>query len=162
LRFRLQPEDYIAAQGLHMRSARKRAMLLGAAALLIGLLLLLLHEQWSVIFGCGLIGGTIGGAISQTIVRSFVLPRRARRRFAQQKSLHGEVQFDWDEDGLAWATERGSGKTPWGDYLKWREDDRFILLYQTDVLFQMVPKRAFANAHEKDDFLSCLGTRSVG
>ncbi|HEY0231396.1 MAG TPA: YcxB family protein, partial [Dokdonella sp.] len=84
--------------------------------------------------------------------RRFQLPRRARRLFAQQKNLQRPVTFSWDEDGLAWASVNGSGRTPWADYLKWRQNERLYLLYHSDLMFQMLPKRAFASAAQQQSF----------
>jgi hypothetical protein len=55
--------------------------------------------------------------------------------------------------------------TPWADYRKWTENGELFLLYQSDRLFQMMPKRAFASAEdmrELRDFLVAAGVRKAG
>jgi hypothetical protein len=83
------------------------------------------------------------------------LPRRARRIFAQQKNLQRPFELRWDDDALCGASERGSSNTPWSDYLKSAQDDRIILLYLSDVMFQMVPKRCFGEPAQLEAFLAC-------
>jgi hypothetical protein len=144
IQVQLDAEDYVSAQRLHTVWTRKRTLTtLGFGAA--GLVLALLRHEWSLVAGGALIGGSVGGAVAYEFVRRFVLPMRARRLFAQQKNLQRPVTFRWDDAGLAWSSENGSGKTAWGDYLKRRQNDRVVLLYHSDAMFQMLPKRAFEN-----------------
>ena len=148
-------EDYVAAQRLHTRWTRKR-VLISLCAAVAGAVLLLLDQPWSFIAGCGLIGGVAGGTVAFEIARRYQIPRRARRLFAQQKNLQRPLTFSWDDEGLSWTSANGSGKTPWVDYLKWGQDERLFLLYHSDAMFQMLPKRAFVTAAQLQSFASCL------
>jgi hypothetical protein len=152
----LEADDYVSAQGLHCRWTRK-AILALCAAVIVGALLLLIGGEYCVIIGAGLIGGAVGGGIAREFNRRFVLPRRSRRLFAQQKNLQRPLRFSWDEQGLAWVNESGSGRTAWSDYIKWRENERVFLLYLSDVMFQMLPKRAFADGERLRAFVDALG-----
>jgi len=160
----LDADDYVSAQALHCRWTRK-AILAHGVAVGAGVLLVLIGGQYGYIIGAGLIGGAVGGGVVREFNRRFILPRRARKLFAQQKNLQRPLRFGWDEQGLAWVNESGSGKTAWSDYLKWRENDRVFLLYLSDAMFQMLPKRAFADSERLHSFMDSLGrihSASVG
>lgn len=84
-----------------------------------------------------------------------MLPRRARKQFAQQKNLQRPIEFSWDEQALHWASANGNGQMPWSDYVKRRQNERIVLLYLSDALFQMIPKRCFDEPAQLQDFLRC-------
>lgn len=68
----------------------------------------------------------------------------ARKTFRQQKSLHSPIHFSWSDAGLHARTCTVDGTTPWDHYVKWRENASTILLYHSDRLFQLIPKRALS------------------
>lgn len=151
IQVQLDAEDYVSAQALHNAWTRKRVVTtLGFGVA--GLLLALLRYEWSMVAGGALIGGAIGGAVAHELARKLLLPRRARRLFAQQKNLQRPLTFHWDDSGLAWSSENGSGKTAWSDYLKRRQNDRVVLLYHSDAMFQMLPRRAFTRLEQWRSF----------
>jgi len=160
-RVRLEADDYVAAQRLHTRWT-SRQIVVCVAALFAGIVLAVLARREPVLFvgACGLAGGAAGASIGREFWRRFLLPRRARRIFAQQKNLQQPFEIRWDDDGLRGVSERGSSHTPWSDYLKWSQDDRIILLYLSDVMFQMLPKRCFGQPAQLEAFLAC--TRRIG
>ena len=79
-------------------------------------------------------------------MNGFAVPRQARKVFRQQKSLHTPIRYGWSADGFAVRIPTGQSLTPWSHYLKWAEDDRTILLYHSNPLHQIVPKRALGPA----------------
>lgn len=157
----LSADDYVAASMLHSRWTRKRIWT-SAAATAIGLALAAVGNHWLLVAGSALAGGAIGGAVAYEVARRLFLPWRARRLFAQQRSLQRPVQFTWDAEGLSWSSANGSGRTPWSDYVKWRQNEHILLLYHSDALFQMLPKRAFSSDLQLPSLLARLGTRGHG
>lgn len=155
IQVQLDVDDYVVAQRLHTRWTKKR-LLVSLCACIAGGLLALSEYEWLFVVGCGLIGGAVGGAVAFEITRKLQLPRRARRLFAQQKNLQRPATFSWDGEGLAWSNANGSGKTAWTDYVKWRQNERLFLLYHSDVMFQMLPKRAFQGAEQLQSFAAEL------
>jgi hypothetical protein len=138
----LRADDYVAAQALHNRWTDKRALFsLGAIA--VGIVIVGFAVPWAHAIGFGLIGGAVGGGLAFELVRRFAIPRRARRLFAQQKGLQRPKTLRWDAAGLSWKSEQGEATTPWSDFLKYKESDRLYVLYLSDALFLMVPKRVF-------------------
>lgn len=73
-----------------------------------------------------------------------LLPRRVRRVFAQQKSLHGPAEVEWDDEEIKLSGATGLSRFAWHDFVKWHESSSTILLYQSDAMFNLLPKRAFS------------------
>lgn len=48
---------------------------------------------------------------------------------------------------------------PWSDYLRWKEGGKCFLLYMSDNLFQIVPKRFFHSDSDIDTFREMLTMR---
>lgn len=87
--------------------------------------------------------GTALLAALNLLSRWLILPIRARRIFQQQKNLQRPYRVSWDAENVQTSSTSGSSKIPWADFLKWRESKQLFLLYRSDVLFQMYPKRYF-------------------
>jgi hypothetical protein len=92
--------------------------------------------------------GCLGAILYWTVLlavghglNALLLPRRTRRTFAQQKDLHGPVSIDWSEQGVAIQSARGSARFAWEDFVRVVEGRRAILLFQSDRLYNFIPKR---------------------
>jgi hypothetical protein len=79
------------------------------------------------------------------VVVAIGIPYRCRREFAQRRDLRHQFTFAPDKSGLRITTETLSGTKPWSDYLKWKEGHAVFLLYMSDRMFTIVPKRFFAS-----------------
>jgi hypothetical protein len=93
--------------------------------------------------------GAVGGLVPVAIIVIADRPvqmRRARRTLAQQKSLQGEVTFDWDTQGVAFTNAVGHSRLAWSDYARWRESKASLVLFQSDNLINIIPKRCFTEA----------------
>ncbi len=72
----------------------------------------------------------------------FVLrPSQITRAYKQHKELSSPFEMELTEEGYAIKNLSGTGKVPWKDFAKWKVDKNIILLYRTDNMFNMVPKR---------------------
>lgn len=157
---KLTADDYLSASKLHSELNWKQSIIF-SAMIVVGMAayFLPLHGLAPSLVSGALIGGVIGGLGARFILLHLVMPRRARRIFAQQKSLHGEIDYQWDDDALTIKTERAQARMLWSDYIKWRENERLFVLYQSDIVFNLVPKRLFSDASQRDDFHRILATR---
>lgn len=155
----IEASDHLAAQRLHTRWTR-RQLLAHAAVVVVGASLMLapLPMPWAFIVGAALIGGAVGGAIGREITRWIWLPRRSRHLFHQNKAMQRPYAFEWDRDTLLCSSDAGSHRQPWGDLVRWREDERVLLIYITDALFFVVPRRSFTDAAVERSFRECLAT----
>ena len=48
---------------------------------------------------------------------------------------------------------------PWSDLTKWREGEGLFLLYGSDLIFYVLPKRAFQDAAAVDAFRDLLSAK---
>lgn len=165
----LEESDYLAAQALHSKLSRNWVV-----AFWLAMLPLAAVTVWVLVYGrdnlsngevAGLVGGTLGGLIGGVVgglgVRYFFVPWKHKRVFRQQTSLHLPFRFSWSEEEILSENERGSIKTKWSEIVKWKEDDRLFLLYISDVMFLIFPKRAFADQRELSQFRHALNSRAV-
>ncbi len=92
----------------------------------------------------GLAAGAIAVAISAfaLILRHLILPPYLVRRLLKEKrAVSGEWHLTWTEQGYAVRGETASSDTAWGHYVRWCQNERVILLYQSWLSYQFVPKR---------------------
>ena len=73
------------------------------------------------------------------------LPGQTRRTFAQQKSLQDNFTIEWSDVGISTTSERGHSQFKWQDFITIVEGRDAILLRQTDMLFNFIPKRAVSD-----------------
>lgn len=75
------------------------------------------------------------------IARWGILPRHARRTYRQHKSLHRPLTQTVSDEGLL--SEEGDNRVflPWSECHRWREGAEEFLVYPSEVLFHMLPKR---------------------
>ena len=85
------------------------------------------------------------GLVAPFIIWRWRLPRAAARNYAQAQGLRSAMHLRWNAEGLRFSTVNSDVLTPWSHYRRWREDDRTILLYQTDHAFQFIPKRVLTS-----------------
>jgi YcxB-like protein len=59
--------------------------------------------------------------------------------------MHEEFTYRVDDSGLYVSTPLGQAHRPWANFLRYRENDDLFLLYHSDVMFELLPKRWFAD-----------------
>lgn len=107
----------------------------------------------------------IGGvAVQIPITRRLYIPMVARRTFKQQKDLGDWRTIEVQPPRIVFRTENAIANTPTENFLKWAENQKIVLLYRSDRLFNMIPKRAMT-----DEFYAALtaelaraGVRKMG
>jgi hypothetical protein len=138
VRFRISKDDFRRAQWLHIKPRPVYAVL---GALLLTLMAVVLVYA---------VFRTIAWDLNPPIVLVFafayllfiVVFRRWKigRIYDQMKALHGEFTMTVDERGIHSRSERGQATMLYGDILRIREDERIMLVYHADNLFNMIPK----------------------
>jgi hypothetical protein len=91
-----------------------------------------------------------------------VNPIGARRQYAQQKSLQGEIAIGWSEEGMHFDTEYGAFSMPWNHFHRWVEDKRTFLLFESSRLYRVIPKRVLSEDQQASlrQLLPRIGARS--
>jgi len=161
LRGRVAVEDLMAAQWVHVRPRRSLAVLgilLLALAIFVMATSFVGHRQ-------SLTDPTawiLPGILAYLAFTAFVwVPRKVRRSYSQRKDLQHEITLNVTHTGVEARTDQGYSVKPWSDYLRWKEGKSVFLLYLSDHLFQIVPKRFFATREDIDAFRSVI-SQSIG
>ena len=83
--------------------------------------------------------------------------RFGRKAFDQQKTLQAPYRISWSDQGILIESEYGDARMQWGDFRKLRQDQNLILLYESDRLYRLIPKRCFTQA-QLADFQACMAS----
>ncbi|MDQ2878759.1 MAG: YcxB family protein [Pseudomonadota bacterium] len=159
IRFTPTEEDYVAALRLHFVRGVQAHQFWGRLGLVVVTVAVVATGAiWALgddLFNAGLsavISALAGCACLLLIIGGnfMLLPRRSRRLFRQQKSLHHETRFAWSDSDGRWTSERGNTHTRWDEYYRSTEGGSTILLYLNGQLFQFLPHRAFDPAQIED------------
>ncbi|SEJ70858.1 MULTISPECIES: YcxB family protein [unclassified Variovorax] len=155
--FRISEDDYLAAMKLHARLTPARlALTVG-----IGLLLVLGAAFGPSLVEAASVGGLVGGGGVLLATRFIVLPLMARRHYRKYKAIHEEFNAELLDHGLRLTVPHSDHTIVWQNVLKWRHDDRFVLLYPMPRLFHVVPKSVAARGFDLKGLLERLN-RHVG
>ena len=95
-----------------------------------------------------------------TALSLLVLPRRVKRIYAQQKSLQLNYEVAWDDAAMDVTTSQGTLHYPWTDFVRWNENATTLLVYQSDMMFNFIPKHTL-NGDNLDDFRAKLSAAKV-
>ena len=147
----ISSQDYLAALRLHRQRAVKRQALVLAAFALAGVVVVVLGYR---MIGLILVGAGVGGLIGGFLQSRLALPRKAGKIYDQQASLRDTYTYSWDKDALSVSSETGQARRPWSNYIKFLENDQLLLLYHSDIMFEIFPKSWFSSKEQVDEFRS--------
>ncbi|MGB2713786.1 MAG: YcxB family protein [Vicinamibacterales bacterium] len=154
----LEERDYVRAARAAARPGRRIliALGIGSALVIVGALLgwragymreaLIAAFVWFF----GLIGAGIGQMLS--------IAPKAKRVFRQQHGLRRTHEITWTDTGLTVSGEDGQSTTRWTDFHKARELDDQFLLFLSDAIFLMIPKRAFPDSSLLQSFRESIAS----
>lgn len=156
----LAADDYIAAQFLHL-SWRFYAKI-GVVLLVIstGVAYALNPEDCSSFLELGVVIWLIWFSVF-LVAHVWKVKRSARKTYAQQKSLQILHECRITDDMFYTHSDMGDARHKWVDFHKWKGNETLILVYLSDRLFLMFPRRAFASTVEFEDFKKLL-TITIG
>lgn len=162
--FKLAADDLVTASWLYMRQGLTRPRVLVSWLVLWACFLAFIifvnggpatrPEQWLVLLGISLL--PFAAVIAVTVI---LTPITARRIFRQQRSLQGEMVLAWSDTGLHVRSEYGDFEMPWPHFVRWAEDGRSFLLFESDRLYRVVPKRVLTPDQQQSlrQFLGRIG-----
>jgi hypothetical protein len=81
------------------------------------------------------------------------------RTYRQRRGLQREVRYIVSDAGLTGENVNGRMTTPWGDYHRWKEGPQSFLLYLSNDLFHVIPKRFFGSKSDVVAFREMLRAR---
>lgn len=157
LTIQLTAEDYIQATYVHMRP-RPVLKWAGYFILLLAVITLVVSLYFAIVDHEGFSLPILMIACLAYLAFLFFVfqPRRIQKIFRQQKSLHSPYSFAPMDEAVIIKSDIAEGKMPWDHFVKWKEGKNLFMVYQSDVLFHMVPKRCFASPEEMTQFRKLL------
>lgn len=84
------------------------------------------------------------------------LRNRYKQAFDSQSALHRRKRTEFDEEGIVAITPLSRSETRWEAFDKYRETMNTFVLHHSDVSVEIIPKRAFKSAEDRDAFRSLL------
>jgi len=142
LKYNITVVDYLDAVRLNGRKKRRLTFLLLGLALLLSLLAWLLEGSDALLPIC--ISAWSGGMLVYLLIVYFWwVPVRVKKLYLQQKLLHQEITAEITNQAFKTSLAQGQSEIAWDTYYAWAEDSRMIILKHSQVMFQMLPKRAF-------------------
>ncbi len=147
--YHITREDYIDAQKLHRSKSPRafvRAIVLAGKVLTgTGFLMLLVlaavdrdPKVWSNLAPLTIL------LVVWALVMLVWVPFNWRRCYAKDLRLQHEITADISEEGIHLESSVFDSNLKWGLYFRFLESDRIFLLYQTNRVFNLFPKAAFA------------------
>lgn len=161
LHCQLTADDYIRARFLHMRP---RPVFKWLGIVVVVAVVLALALPW-LVPGSGGPGITpplilLGAVAYFGLIFGVVIPRRTRIVYKQQKTLQAPYDVEISEDQYQATSAHGACAMPWQDFHQYKVGPTLILVYQSDALFHMFPKRWFADGEFAE--LQQILTRNLG
>lgn len=131
-------------------SVRKFAIVIGFA-LFLGVLIIMLGGPGIMNKAFFILGGVLLWAIVVLCLivalnRFILIPRVARKVHAQQTDFQRPMTFHWDDEALTVEQTSGHWRRLWSEYRGWRRNDKSLLLYQSDLLFSLIPINSTTHA----------------
>lgn len=154
--YRITREDFIDAQKLHRsKGASGVARAIGVGAkVLVGSAFLILIISAAITRDRG-VWSNMAPLIVLLVVWSLAMwiwvPLSWRRSYAKDRRLQHEFAASISEEGIHLQSADIDANLKWALYHRFLESDRIFLLYQTNRMFNLFPKSAFAPG-EIDEF----------
>jgi len=164
--YHITREDYIDAQKLHRSKSPStfvRAIVLAGKLLAgLGFLTLLIlaavvrdPKVWSNLLPLAVL------LVAWALVMLVWVPFNWRRSYAKDRRMQHEFTANISEDGIHLQSSDFDANLKWALYLRFLESDRIFLLYQTNRMFNLFPKSAFAPG-EIDEFRQLVRRKLPG
>jgi hypothetical protein len=164
LKGQLQWTDYLNSQLLHMRpDPFRRIMYYGVSAVLVFAMVSGLY-----FFAIGQLDIQLSYILPffiflaiYPLYRYVILPNRVKKIFTQQKELSSPFELEFTDTGMTMSNEFGNSIRPWKNFIKWKENSELIMLYHSDVMYSIIPKRIFPDSQQIETFKSYLEKEKV-
>lgn len=160
IEYRLQFEEYVEAVQAHCRSSNQLVRwILGVGMILygLGLYIFVLVGLRAIIVGIlflliGLLTIVFGFPPSKFFLK---------HQWKKIPDLHDIVSFDFNLEEITWKNTHSQGTTNWSVYKKYIESKNLFLLYQQTNLFVIIPKKAFVDEEQLNQFREILQEKVV-
>ena len=154
LRYEITFPEYREMAWLRHRSSIRWiiGICVGIMGLGLGLVFYFYADHW---FGLFLIVLSIFLLLVQLVIPSLVFARLYRRN----SRMFGMRTVTVSDTGIVSDHQLGHSESAWSMYEKFRETQKLFLLYQSADLIGILPKRAFANPAELQQFRALIASK---
>ncbi|GGD43965.1 YcxB family protein [Croceicoccus pelagius] len=93
-------------------------------------------------------GALLLGLPGVWLALDLITPIMAKRQFRQSAQLRDENSLSFDDEALTFSGPRGTLRVPFAEFMAVTAKKDVILLHQTDMFYNLVPRRALGDAAE--------------
>ena len=168
IKCQLEWTDYLNSQLLHMQPSRRaKKILYGVLGVMvcgfIGGFFLFAAGQLELLRDLSLscFGVAIFVPLYVLYLRYIFLPKRVKKIFFQQKELSSPFEIEFTDTSMLASNEFGNSTRPWKNFIKWKENKKLLLLYHSDMLYNIIPKRFFFDPQQIETVKTYLETNKV-
>lgn len=79
-----------------------------------------------------------------------LIPNRSRRAFQQMKTLQSQTEISWSPERIQLQSKQGKADFDWRDFIRIAQGQDVTLLFQSDYLFNFIPRRALSDEQVRD------------
>ena len=153
----LSIEDYKNAQWLHLRP-KPIIKYIGIIILLMFIIgfIFTIYDSWIeknidkkllIFFGC---------TIYLVLFFFVYFPYKFKKYYKQQKLIKEPMEIDIQDLGIKLSSPSVNANLTWDNFIKWKEGKKLFILYQTDTLMNILPKRNFDTENDIIKFRQLL------
>jgi len=128
--------DYVNSMKLFSRITSRTMVLYVIALVMLGLVAV----YGSPVLKSGAIGGLIGGFVVIFLVRFVINPVLSRRHYRKYKAIQEPLFIQLMEEGVQFSNFDGEGFLRWEKIHKWRQNERYVLIYPMPCIYHIIPK----------------------
>ncbi|MCK5034476.1 MAG: YcxB family protein [Candidatus Sabulitectum sp.] len=111
------------------------------------------------IISAGASGGLIGIFLLLVPGRLIAMPFLAKRQYRKYKAIQEPVTVQLTDEGVNFTTADGGGIIRWEKLLKWRQNEKYILIYPMPKLFHIIPVRVADSGFDIQALVKLLESR---
>jgi len=144
--------DYVQAMKLYSRPKP----LLVAILVLIAVAFIIAIAFGPAALRPGAIGGLVGGLSVMILGRLFFNPMQTKRLYRKYKAMQEPIMIERQDAGIEFNSASGRALLRWDKLLKWRQNERYLLLYTMPRLYHIVPKSIADQGFDLDALIERL------
>lgn len=157
LQGKCEPKDYINAQYLHLRPKPWfKYVAIALLSLCLVILLASASSPDSLLNALSIFVPILIWGLFYIFILFVIMPWNMRRIYSQQKILHVEYTTVISPETIESSSKNGTMKMRLSDFHKYKVGKDMILLYQSQALFHMFPRRFFVSEEDFQTFISYL------
>ena len=151
----LNEDDMVRAFHLHSRDQFRKA----AKFLFTVCAFILIIQVWLPPPRLWHIGIALGGPALMLYYRHLLVPRLLRKEFRQNVVYGSPFRTEVDDSGFVTVQHNDQHKRSWPEIRGWREDGNYFLLYESDDVYRVLPKRYLKNEVETEELRALLSAK---